>query len=310
MRYVSNVMKYIYAHELIIGILLFSLSLPLSYIISNSSTKLSFALLFFNWVSISLIVGSIYRKVKHKSFLPIDRKSLIYFLNLSLVSVFFCIILDFVGAVTTRLWYYPTIPNVIYYTLAPIPFAFYTLILYMLYDILKTKLTRKRTKSISVRTKKLYGQIMLGELIIGTLGIILSMIYLVNHIQTFNIIVLDLNKSSSRVVEWWFIFLILLSVFFVFEYLCYRRKKETFTKDILSGNFVPILAIIIANIIAIILIEIPNSPLQVWVFDNWVFNDIRISNIPIFAIIAWPFQFLTFLSIFRFFFKENEEDIW
>lgn len=99
-------------------------------------------------------------------------------------------------------------------------------------------------------------------------------------------------------------------MFFIFEFISYKEGKKTLTQDLMQGNIYPIIGIILAGWIAIIGIEFVNAPFQIWIFANWPLNEVRIFNIPVVALLVWPFQFPAFLAMLRSAMGKREASIW
>ncbi len=121
---------------------------------------------------------------------------------------------------------------------------------------------------------------------------------------------LNLQLSTKITVDLVSTFAIWFGMFFLFEFLCYKQKKETLTRDIIRHNFIPLIAIILSSLSVIILIEWFNTPFQVWVFDNWGNNQFNFLSIPIVAYLIWPIQYLVLLPLIRFLDNSNRENIW
>lgn len=296
-----------------IGVLLFFFSITLLFLVSDKLNLLTVQLIGLNWLGVTLVVDFAYRRIHGQSYFPLNKERLKELGRISLLAILFCLLLEFFGVYTTRLWYYPYFPLLYYVLMAPLAFSVYTLILFALYEIIKTYLEKTyglRRTSLGSLLKKVYPGLMQVEFIVGSAGTIFSTIYSLSFASKFTATVLDLTKPFGAEVAWWLPFLALISIFFIFEYLSFKQNKETLTLDVIRGDFIPFLAIVGATILAIMLIEFVNSPFQIWVFSNWGLSNLRVMNIPILAYCAWPVQFLTFLSMFRFFLTKREVKIW
>jgi len=193
-------------------------------------------------------------------------------------------------------WYFPYVPFSIYFWAAPFFYILYTLVLFELYELIKHLLGHHRL--MMKVPEHMYDKIMAAELAIGILFSIIWVTYSLSNMAKFSMPFWEISRDSNIPVPWWFGFLFAFSVFFVFDYLAYKRGKPTFTSDLLKGDLRPALSITIANIGAILLMEMVNAPFQLWVYSNWYLQDVKLFTLPIFVILLWPTQFLAFLSLF------------
>lgn len=292
-------------HELIIGVSLFIFSLLISLTFVNSFGFLAAVALWWNWVAIIIILDFLSRKFIKKSYIKTKNKTRLF--KIIVVAIIFGLILDLFGALFTKLWVYPYFPLSIYLFLAPFGYVAYSIILLGLYELIK-KSTGGKKKYDNI--PNFYFSFIYCELILGIGLGILAVIETSKILTIQKINFLDITKMETTIVPWWYVFAILTSIFFIFEFICFKEKKNTFTKDVLNLNLHPLIAIIIANIIAIAFIEFINAPIGIWKFGNWIHNDIQILTVPIAALIAWPLQFFAFLSMLRAVLSNKELEIW
>jgi len=303
----------IYSHEIIIGLLLFIISILMVLSFVKNFTILSIIFMVAVWLAIGLITDGLMHKIHKVAYFPINKHRIFFLGKIFIISFFFCSIIDFIGVFYLRLWYYPYLNIFSYLLIAPIAFAVYTFILFSFYENLKKKFDFMAKRG--PLTKK---QIYIYPFIINIqffFGLVLLILSFLPAQQLFeaNGLSNHLMQISTTLVtkgNWWISITVPLGVYSIFEYLTFKQGKETLTKDFLRRDYVPILAISIANIFAIILIEFTNGPFQLWIFDNWFMNEVRILNVPIMALLVWPLQFPVFLSMFRYFFAQKEIDIW
>lgn len=311
MTFKRFLVKSVYNHEFYLGSFMFIASILLLILKIKEINALLTLSLGVNWISLLLLVDWLNRRINKISFYPITQNRKNTFKKIIFGSLIFCIILDLYGVFFSRLWFYPFWDFKTYILLAPLAFIVYTLILFNLYILIKNNLDKwARRGRPSQFQNDIYNTIVRIDLVVGIMMILISIIYSFKHINKFSIDFFEVNKSTNLEVPFWFIVFPLIGFFFIFEYLCFKQGKETLTRDILRLNLIPSLSILIATALALLFIEITNSPFQVWVFDNWSFNDVALGNIPLMAFLAWPFQFLTFLSILRYLIEEKKIDIW
>jgi hypothetical protein len=220
---------------------------------------------------------------------------------ISIVSILFCVLLETFGVFIGRLWYYPFWSIEIYLILAPFAFIAYTLLLFVLYEFVRDVITRYKKISFGFRPeRKFYGSVMDVELILGIIGYYFSIKRALQFLSSPKLSSFVINQKGEVPFSAFLISaVVLVSTFFIFEFICYKQNKQTLTHDILSGNLWPIIFIMAANVIAIIVIEFANGPFQMWSFSNWPFDDIRILHVPVVALLWWPLQFPAFLSMLR-----------
>lgn len=298
-------LRFIYDKELIIGIVILVVSFLL-FLYHHPVYSLGIS-----WLGFALLVDFANKKITGHSFFPINELRMKDFFIIAGCGILFCFIIEFFGVYTTRSWFYPSWSAMTYFILAPGAFLVYSLVLLSLYEMIKQLIAKYTPKGKpSEKEENFYKKFMLLETVLGPIGLIISFFYVLNILARFEIGLFNFSASSGIEVEWWVFLVVGLSIFFIFESIAYRQKKETMTRDMIGGNFIPLFAIIIANCLSVLFFEFPNGPLQVWVFDNWAFNNLRLLNIPLVAFLAWPFQFLMLLSILRVAFKTKKIDIW
>lgn len=291
-----------------VGFFILVISLAGLLIFFGSNNLVATGFIGLTWLGILPILDYFLWKEAHIYFLPDSKKDLKRFLVLCGLSIMFCIILEFSMLYTTRLWVYPYIHFSLYFFLAPFYYIFYTLILFELYEIFK-HLFKHHKKPLKI-SQKSYKLIMYCEMLAGTILMATWIIYSISNVLKFDIPFWKIHLDPHISVPIWFGFATLLSVFFIFEFVAYTKKRNTFTEDLLKGDIRPAISIMSANIIAIALIEMLNAPFQLWVFVNWFRQDLKFLTMPVGAIILWPIQFLAFLAIFNAFIEKRKTEIW
>lgn len=289
-----------------IGVLIFSgIGLLLFHKSNGLLASLSLGV---TWIGLLFVIDYLMAKRFHVHYLPTKKEDIPTFLLFSLFSVVFCFILEIGCLYTTRLWHYPSIPFYIYVWGAPFFYVFYTLVLFELYEFIKHYLQHHR-KSIKV-SKDTYRLIMKMELVLGILATFLWARFSWMNVSKFKVPFWDVSLDSAISVPWWFAFALLFSMFFCFEYIAYIRGRDTFTRDVLKGDIRPVVAIIGANVIAILLMEMVNAPFQIWVYGNWFMQDVKFYSLPVWVLLLWPGQFFAFLALFSAFIGKKRAEIW
>jgi hypothetical protein len=310
---IKKTMRFVYLHEAMVGVLMFLLSLVLLFVFKyNGGFSFWKSLVIgVNWVAVALILDFVHHKLYKKSYFPITRTRFKEFLRITVISVIFCVVLDLFGAFFTRLWYYPFFNFVQYALLAPIGFGIYTFSLFALYEIIKKKIDHNAPKGrLSNNQERLYKILMKAYFFISIIGFFLLGIWVTKAMNGVSISMFEINSSYNITQPWWIMIVVLFLLFLVFEAYCFALGKETLTRDIIRGNVIPIISIILANILGIVIFELINAPFQIWIFDNWFLNDMKLFTLPLFAILSWPFQFLAFLAMYRAVLPTNQENIW
>lgn len=303
--------KFIRHHEFSLGIFILFFSVIWMTVFLGSYNWFIVLPLGISWAGLIFLFDFFERKYFKHSIIPDSAGRQRKLFIIGVVALLFCTLLEGFWVFVGRLWYYPFWPLRIYLVLAPFAFAAYTLLLYMLYEFSRDLIMRYKKITLSCPVnKKLYETIMYGELVAGIIGYFLSIKYALKFLANPLLSPFAINQKGVVPFSAFYAGLIVfISTFFIFEYICSRQNKRTLTHDILSGNFWPILFIIIANTIAVISIEFLNGPFQVWIFTNWPYDNIRLFNMPIAALLVWPLQFPVFLSMLRALFP-SKEVIW
>ncbi len=305
-------LKFIVKHELFLSVFLFGLSIVFMLINKENLNWITSLPLVLTWFAALLFGDYLNRKTNQGGVLTFAKSSRVRLWHIVLASLFMNIISDFTGSWISRLWYYPNLNMYLYFTvLAPIGYILFGLILYIFYRLFKNNLDflvkRGRTSN---RGRNLFRNLMRFYPILGALGLFFSFYYFFDLASSFDFHFLNLNQTSGITVDIIYFVINWLGLFFLFEYICYLQGKINLTWDILRGNWIPILSILIASVCIIILIEYSNSPFQVWVFDNWPLNHVRLFEIPLYAYLAWPMQYLLLLPILRILDNKNTENIY
>lgn len=277
----------------------------------NLSTVSSIPLIFL-WIGVVLIGNFLNRLNKEGGYYYWGRISLSRFTRIIFAAYIFNFYLDLTGGIFMRLWYYPNLNMPWYYTFfAPMGYIVYGLVLILFYRYFKAKMDDYVSPGRMTNFQsKIYKDLMEFTPFFSIPVFALTFLYMLFVAGNYSFNILDLNSSPgipSNIVP---IILNHISLFFLLEYLCYRRGFDSFIKGIIRGNYIPLIAIFLASFICILLIEVSNTPLQIWKFDNWPLNDIRFANIPVLAYLTWPIQFLLILPILRLIDSNNRENVW
>jgi len=211
-----------------------------------------------------------------------------------------------------RLWYYPHFNPYIYFLiLAPIGYIIFGIILYVFYRLFKKNYDNKvKPGRMNNIRKIIYKLIIHTELLTGIIFLLSSISYYIHFVAITKVNIMTINQLNIFDVNIVYPIISWLGIFFILEFACYYLKRETLTRDLIRGNFIPLISIILASLICIIFVEIFNYPFQIWSFSNWPNQHIQYFGIPIIAYILWPLQYLILLPLIRLFDGENTENVW
>lgn len=281
------------------------LGISLMFLISGYSKLAALIPLAVAWVSLILTIQSFDRYYYGKNIWARTRKEKI---DVVIATFALCIILDLFGMLFTRLWYYPPGTFTMYLAIAPIFYFLYGKLLYLLYESIEEFF---KPYFVDTGYSKYYSAVMDLQLGLGVLLSIISIYITAGYYRQINDTILKIGEPGGFQVEWWFIAIVLLAAYFLIEYLCYHSDKPTLTMNLLSGNFYPIISIVIASILAILLTEIVNAPFQIWSFSEqaWPYSHISLFKIPVIAYVLWPLQFLPLIGLFRYLYSD-EREVW
>jgi hypothetical protein len=245
-----------------------------------------------SWVGFVFLFDYLERRYFSHTIIPDNQAHKHKFLMLIATSLLFGVILDGIGSFILKLWYYPVFSVIVYIIIAPFAFVAYMLLLFLLYEFIRDSILKFIKLNLGKLRGDIYRMVMKVEILLGVIGYI------------FITYLLSTERAPSN--GFYILLLIFVCTFLIFEFIGFKQNKRTLTYDLLSGNLLPIIFILIANILAITFIEIANAPFQVWHFANWPFDDVRLFNLPISALLLWPLQFPMFLSMLRSIFPSRE----
>ena len=302
----------ILANELAFGILGLLISLLYLVVIPKPVTVFWCIPVAFSWFSVFLIADWFNRSLGEGSIFPHRADQLHKLKRLAMAGLLMNIVNDVTGSWLTRLWYYPTFDPLWYLLFfAPIGYMMHGIVLFIFYRPFKHHwdyLVKPGRMSRLGRT--LFYWIIHLELIGGIIGLYVSVRYFGYLIHTYGVKWYAIYARTDMPVNIGLVFLSWFSVFFILEYVCYVLKRETLTRDLIRGDFVPLLSMIAASALCILFIEFSNAPFQVWVFHNWPYSSIQLFSIPFVAYVVWPLQYILLLPIIRLFDGKNEDNVW
>lgn len=303
---------FIYTHEFFLGLTGFISSFLFYILFPGPFTLLRALPAVLSWFCVFLLGDWASRKMGEGSIFPHRKNQMHKFKRLLLASLIMNFISDMTGSWLLKLWYYPLInSSLLYLALAPLGYILFGFVLYVFYRLFKQHWDYLMK---SGRLTKLQKKIYLGaihlQLILGVVGLGVSIPYYRSFVTQYQITWHSFDQNVLATVNIWMPLLLWVSIFFLLEYACFFLQRETFTRDIIRGNFLPFFSILGASIVCIIGIEFFNSPFQIWTFTNWPYQTAQFFNIPVVAYALWPLQYFLLLPIIRLLDGKNTENVW
>ncbi|MFB6190797.1 MAG: hypothetical protein ABEJ64_00030 [Candidatus Nanohaloarchaea archaeon] len=290
--------------ELLSGSTVFLLSVALLLFFRGGSTLLLVAVFAAQWTSILVLIGAVDRYLLEESVFDIGPRKLS---ELLLGSIIFHVGLVFYGGAAIRtMWYYPGLDFLVYAALAPVGYCLYGLALYGLYETVEREL---EPVPLENHLRGYYSSLMKLEIAAGVAGATVSTYYIIDLVFTHQIALGAIQQAPELQLPLWFFFLPWLSMFLLFDGLCYLSGKTTLTLKTINRDFSPVYAILIASAIGILMIEVVNSPVGLWEFVNWPYPDFKIFGLPGLVYAVWPLQLPALLAVIRLIMPEGER-IW
>ena len=309
--FMGNALKFLLLkHEFLSGLTILVGCILLLFATYPNNNFLTILPILFSWFGSLLMIDYGNRRINKRTFFP-NFKHHHYFIEFCTISLVWCLGLEFLGSWTVRYWYYnPAFTPLAYVIVAPVAFIAYSILILSCYELLKKKFNKpsfgRDSNSLKTRLNLVHSVLF----IVGLIGLTFSILEILRLAQIQNFNFFDFNKFNPTDVAWWLPFVCPYSLFVVLEYFGYKQGKETLIKDLLKGNYFPILLIFISSLILVILVEYSNVPFKIWEFSNWPLNDIKLWTLPITAILTWQSQFYVFFSMLRIFTKPSEIDLW
>ena len=103
---------------------------------------------------------------------------------------------------------------------------------------------------------------------------------------------------------------IFTGLWFILEYIEYRRKRGSLIEDIVHQYFAPLIAIFLGVVVTGSIVEFHNIPVEGWIFTNMPYPEINFLGLPASVFLFWLLHYLVFLSLFRIIVKRETLEIW
>lgn len=296
------------------GIIIFLLSYLQFFIPHNFVGAKILAVFWFLFMyGMILICDSITQKVYGRSLwneIRKNKKNLISFFTVSIIGG---IILEGVAQWLGKLWFYPYFNTYNYAVFFILGFGFYWLMIAESYLATKAILDYFRKGKQFIKNYSHFETSFYKFL--GLIGAILVPISVFLMFNDYSVAgggyIFDIGKEVSHKINFVFVIMIFLGTWFILESVEYFRKKTSLLKDIFQHYFNPLIAILIASFVLAIIMETENILQGFWVYSNWPLANIKFLSLPITMLfIAWPLQYIFFLSLFRAFTEKESDEIW
>ena len=210
-----------------------------------------------------------------------------------------------------KLWFYPYFSLAIYASVFVGGFALYWLTIIESYFAVKSILDtfRKGKKSI----KKYYNFEKIILPILGIIGAILIPVFtllLLNDYSQQGGYRFNIASTISHKINFSYIILIFLGMWFLAESSEYSQRKTSLLKDIFHHYYVPFFAVLIASFVLAIAWKMQNTTHNFWIYLNWPLENLKILGLPMTMFLAWPLHYIAFISLFRAISDGLSKEVW
>ncbi len=259
---------------------------------------------YFFLIGLWLILDAIDFMMNKSSVLHKIKKWNILFFYIFLSGILIGVIFEFYGIFISNLWtsYFNTWSlqmQILHYSVGIIVGYGIPVLIYMSLFRISLTLTKKEFGKFGKRliTKRLESNLFRN---LGTAGLIFLIIPLLLY---------PFSLYWSPILRGWLFSFCLIGLWFVLEYVEYRRHESSFLKDIFEGKWLPPLAVIITALIVPILWENLNYMRESWAYRNIPLENFKIFGIPVVIMGGWVLLVVIYLSFFRIILKKRER-IW
>jgi len=251
------------------------------------------------------------RRIKQESLLTEIFKNKKTFLLFLVASTLGGLILDLICKWLANLWFYAFFTPQKYALLFIGGFALYWLMItesYLAIKMLLDKLKHGRRKITKSYKKERGVNIGIGlcGIVLLSAGLLLAIFEYRSRTSCF----FNLSIPIDCKINFIFILMIFLGVWFLLEFLEHYLKRTSLSKNILHGYFTPIIAIIICSFMLAFIMETQNLFYNYWIYFNWPLQHVLILKLPIMMVLAWPLHYIFFLSLLCTISKDLSKSIW
>ncbi|MBI2054641.1 MAG: hypothetical protein HYT39_00885 [Candidatus Sungbacteria bacterium] len=290
--------------QLLLGLIALSLSflqvfLPLSFL--TSSILGFFAVLFM--IGAILVSDALAVRFGRPSFLRsllFSRRRLLPFLLLSIIGG---LLLEAVANWIGKLWIYPYFSVTTYIFVLVPGYFIYWLMIYGTYYAARAAVGRWAYSTPREYKRLSHLLYPMGGLIAAfVLPVTLWLIFRSYFLEGGFII--DIAHPSAAYVSFVYVLLLFLGVWLLLEFIEYIEGRGSLIRSLLSGDFAPLIAIVVATFTWGVLMELSNIPAFLWEYTHWPFSAWNIGGIPLSVLlVGWPVHYIAFLSLFQVFIR-------
>jgi len=202
---------------------------------------------------------------------------------------------DFYGVLLTRVWEYPVVTDIFGFVNLYVAWGVVLLMYYSSYRVFSIIIRKEFGEFGKKLISKPHEKLVFSW--VGILGSLLLIIPIVAYLFPANYPNLILFASS------------LFGLWFISEYVEYKRHERSLLKDILEGYWNPLVAIIVGSVVCSLVWEFLNIKTGSWLYKNLPFMNLEVLGIPVLVVVGWPALYVIFLSFYRAFFKGRDR-IW
>lgn len=288
----------------------------LSPYLLSSNLKTGFILTLFYalyCVGITFVSDYICEKIRGKSFLlgELNNAKSIrkYFLIGQIAGLIFDGLVCYLGGV----WFYPFYSTKIYFVITLLMFGFAAYFLSIISSYLAVKYILDKKSHGTTRIPKYFKwepslYKVLG--VLGVSGIILVIGQIMQNTAFLTRFSFSVNILKEPYLEFEYLIIAFFSIWFTCEYVSYKRKRSSLLKDIFHGYYNSFIAIYVAATILAVYMEVQNLPIQLWIYVNWPWQEIKFLGLPVMIYFTWPLHYIGFLSIYRAFGDGGADEVW
>jgi hypothetical protein len=294
--------RYIFRNDLLAGCFFIALSYLPFLLPKTSSGMGALAIGASFYLGALFIANYVIKKLGGRSIVSLVRGSPKNNQNFTFISIALGAFMGFIASDLGGLWYFPYWSATTYFVIGFIlgGWAFYFLVLIACYEAMKLFLDRvlpqrERVTSYFSYEKHLYSALFW----VGCACLTVVGVAALASTKLFTSFHYTVNTSKQPYLAWYFWIISFLGMFFICEYVEYRRKRSSLIKDTIHGYFNPLLAVILVGVLLAITNEVQNFDVFLWRYANYPLAGHHLFNIPIFIIMAWPLHIIALLVFWR-----------
>lgn len=307
-------LRFIFKKRLPAGILLLLISLSPYILSDNYKTGTILTLCFASFCcGISLTCDYIATKISGVSIISLilsnSRSKLIY-LGIGLLGG---LILEGSVSYISAMWYYPYYSTPLYFTITVLlgGFAAYFLSIVTSYYAVKAILDKLTPGKKTVTKRFKYEPALYGSLFtIGIIGLSITITRILINTSFLRSFSFNISSHKDPYLEFPYLVITFFSLWFVFEFIQFKKGRSSLIKDTLHRYYNPLIAIVISSLILAIYMEVQNIPLRLWIYSNMPLKEIQFCGMPIWVYFGWPLHYIGFLSLYRALGDEPSSKIW